>query len=118
MKITQKNKMLEEFLKKNGCGIKLDFDHNTIVIPDGGLWGVNKEIIKIPVIKGYKKVPNKGYYEIISYPKRKQKSEEFDVIIWFEELRETINYLIRLEKLLKDMGYETTKSIRRKKNEI
>lgn len=111
MRLSQKNKMLTEFLIKNGCGIKLDFDHNTVVIPDGGLWGVNKEIIKIPVIKGYKKTP-KGNYEILTYPKRKQNSEEFDVIIWFEELRETILYLERLEKLLKEMGYDTKKSIR------
>lgn len=111
MRLIQKNKMLEEFLKKNGCGVRLNFDHNTIEIPDGGLWGVNKEIIKIPVIKGYKKTP-KGHYEIISYPKRKQKSEEFDVIIWFEELRETILYLERLEKLLKEMGYDTARSLK------
>jgi len=42
----------------------------------------------------------------------KSKMDDMKAIIWFEELNETINYLIRMKKMLNKLGYKTNTSLK------
>lgn len=114
MNIKQKNKLLQEFLKKEGCGTRINFKEREIFIPDGGLWSIGAKKVKRSKIIRWKKLQN-GLSQAI-FSKKKYNDLDYEVCIWTEELRETILYLQKLEKLLKKMGYNTRKSIEFKKH--
>lgn len=106
--MNKKEKLLQNFLEKNGCGVEIDYKNKDILIPEGGLWGIEKSFLKVKKIVGYKKLSN-GATQILFSKKANHKVEHYKVIIWIEELRETINYLKRLEETLIKMGYNTNK---------
>ena len=108
MDIRTKRKLLKEFLEKNGCGVDIDFKGRNIFIPDGGLWSIEKKKVKVPKLLRFEKTPE-GNYECVFSKKQFRNDEEYKVWIWVEELRDTINYLKRLDKLLIKMGYDTNK---------
>jgi hypothetical protein len=96
---------------KNGCS-NFDFKEKNMIIYDGGLFPIcEKEVMRNKVL-GTKKIKfdfngkeTNGYKVIFS--KKKYKDKENYVVIWFSELRETIEHLQRAEKLLKKLGYNT-----------
>jgi len=113
-KINQR--LLDDFVKKNGCGVRVDFKNHNILIPDGGLWSIQKETKKVHKIIGHKRITkgeHKGNYQILFSKKKSQTIDHYVVYIWTEELRETILYFQRLEKVLNKMGVDTKRSLRR-----
>jgi len=106
MDLRTKRKELQKFLEKNGCGVSIDFKHGDILIPDGGLWSIEAKKVKRHKIVGYKKLSN-GSMQVLFSKKRIVKDVDYEVCIWISELRDTINYFKKLEKLLNKMGYDT-----------
>lgn len=100
----QKEKLAKKFIQKNGA-VEFDFRNRTLLFPEGGLFSIDKYPVMLHKIRGYKKLPN-GMVKVL-FTKKKYPSKTSKASIWFEELRETINYLKRLEKLLIQMGYNT-----------
>ncbi len=56
---------------------------------------------------GFKKLSN-GNTEVLFSKKKCVNDSEHFITIWFQELDDTINYLIRLKKLLNGLGYNTS----------
>jgi len=103
-----KEKLAEKFIWKNGA-VKFDFKNRTLLFNDGGLFSIEKKIVKLPRSKFVKVKEGKfkGMTELKHIKGPKVKHEDYDATLWFEELRETINYLKRLEKFLIKLGYDT-----------
>lgn len=112
--LLNKQKAFQKWLEKNGA-CNLDFKNRNIVLYDGGLFSIESKNVKRRKIIGYKKLPN-GFSEIIFSKKATIKDIDHEAILWFEELRETINYLKRLERFLNKQGYKTTYEKKRNKN--
>jgi len=104
--LINKQKAFQKWLEKNGA-CNLDFKNRNIVLYDGGLFSITSKNVKRRRIIGYKKLSN-GFSEIIFSKKATIKDIDHEAILWFEELRETINYLKRLEIFLNKHGYKTT----------
>jgi len=109
MDIRTKRKLLQEFLKNNGGGVKIDFKKKDIIIQDGSLWSIEKKKVKVPKMLKSKPLPDGGALCVFS-KKQFTMMEDYDTYLWIEELRETINYFKRLDKLLIKMGYDTSRS--------
>ena len=104
--LTKKERdILEEWIARNGA-CKFDYKNNDILLGDGGLFSIEKEKYKAHKITGYKKLPG-GSVQILFSKKRIVPSERYWANLWIEELNETINYLIRLKKLLNKLGIAT-----------
>jgi len=113
LSLKERRKLAHEFLINNGA-IIFDFKNRTLIFPDGGLFSIEKEIKFHPrsrfvKIKGG---PLKGGLELKRIKGPKVKYEHYKASFWFEELRETINYLKRLEKCLDKMGYTTSQQFK------
>ena len=114
MKPYQKNKIIWNWRKRNGCA-KFDLKNRDIILYDGGLFTIEKETLIKPKRRIIidKKQNSNGNYGCKFIPiKRngkilKEKVEYYKAQIWFEELNETINYLIRMKKMLNKIGYKT-----------
>lgn len=101
----QQDKINKEWLYKNGAG-EFDFKNTSIKLYEGGLFSIDVKEVMRPKILGTKSLPN-GCMEIVCSKKKMIKDTDYSVIIWFTELRETILYLERMERLLKKLGYRT-----------
>ena len=106
MKLKEKQKLADEFKTNNGA-VSFDFKNRTLLFNDGGLFSIEKEIKLIPRTRfvNIKTGKDKGNLKLKTIKGPKVKYEYYDATLWFEELHETINYLKRLEKCLKKMGY-------------
>lgn len=105
MKKTNRQKIIEEWIKRNGCA-GFDLKNKNIILYDGGLLSIEKKKVKRSKIIGYKKLPD-GYTRILFSKKKTVPSEEYSAILWFEEVEETINYFKRMKKMLNKLGYKT-----------
>ena len=103
-----KRKIADEWLNKHGAA-DLDLKHRDIILNDGGLFSVSKEIKYLPRhrLKEIKEGPHKGYSEFVHIKGKKVKYEFYSAIFWFEELHETILYLQSMERMLQSLGYNT-----------
>lgn len=72
---------------------------------DGGLFSIEKKKVYSPKIL---KIKKDG---ATVFSKKKYPDWIYEASLWFEELRETINYLKRLERLLLKLGYDTNAKI-------
>jgi len=105
--LTKKERsILEAWITRNGA-CKLDYKNNDVLLGDGGLFSIEKENYKAHKITGYKKQPD-GSVQVIFSKKRIVPSEHYWAQLWVRELDETINYLIRLKKILNKQGISTT----------
>lgn len=115
----QQEEINNKWIRKNGAGI-FDFKNRDIILYDGGLFAVEKEVKKCfrSRFVRIKKGPHKGMLMQQSMPwLPKREYNSYKATLWFEELDETINYLKRMKKLLNELGYKTTynfKNIKRK----
>jgi hypothetical protein len=108
--MVNKRKEINKFIEKYGCGLKVDLRNKDIYIPSGGLWWIEpnlKKRYKTKVKFNQKegeffgmKITNKWWLP-------KKVDAEPEVMIWFNELDETINYLKKLKNLLNKLGYRT-----------
>jgi len=95
-------------MKRNG-GASFDLDKRDIILYDGGLFAIEKEICYMPRTrwKEIEKGKLKGCSTLAQIKGKKVKYETYKAYLWTEELRETINYLRRMERMLNSIGYET-----------
>ena len=101
-----KKEIIEEWTHKNGA-CSIDLKNKDIILYDGGLFGIEEKEVMRHKILGTKKLGN-GYSEIIFSKKKTEKDTEHYITLWFQELDDTINYLVRLKKLLNELGYNTS----------
>ncbi len=116
---SEKDKV-DNWIKRNGCAT-FDFKNKDIILGDGGLFGIEKEIKIKPktrtVFGKLKELNLNGKtikaHELKFIPIRKngklinEESEYFKATIWFEELDETISYFISMKRMLNKLGFKT-----------
>ena len=105
----ERNKVVRKWIRENGA-VKFDFKNKDIILEDGLLFSVDKEIKKLPRIKAATPTTTTGLYKV-DLTKVKYKTECYNCRIWFEELEEMLDYLNRLKMLLNSLGYKTTRKI-------
>lgn len=100
-----KQKIIEEWIKKNGCA-GFDLKNRDIILYDGGLFSIEKKKVKRSKIVGYKKLPN-GSVQILFSKKKTVPYEDYSAVMWFEDIEETIGYFKRMKEMLNKIGYKT-----------
>lgn len=105
----QKQKIVEEWTKNNGCAT-FDLKEKQIIFHDGGGFSVEKRIKYLPRHrwKPIKEGPLKGGAEMVDIKGPKVRYEFYDCYSSFCDLDEKINHLRRMKKMLNDIGYKTT----------
>jgi hypothetical protein len=98
-------KIMEEWISKNGA-CSFDYKNKDIILPDGGLFSVEKKKYMARKIIGYKKLPN-GFIEVLFSKKKMVPSEKYEATIWMSELDETIRYLKSMKRMLNKIGIKT-----------
>lgn len=83
-----------------------DYKNKDIILPDGGLFGIDKKKYMARKIVGYKKLAN-GNIQVLFSKKKIVPSEKYEVTIWMQELDETINYLKSMKRMLNNLGIRT-----------
>jgi hypothetical protein len=101
-----KQEVIKEWISKNGA-CSIDLKNKEFTLYDGGLFGIQEKKVKRRKILGFKKLPN-GCSEVLFSKKKCINDTEHYAIVWFQELDDTISYLIRLKKLLNKLGYNTS----------
>ncbi|TAL57993.1 MAG: hypothetical protein EPN86_00970 [Nanoarchaeota archaeon] len=99
-------------MEKNGA-CTVDFKNRNIILHDGGLFYIDSKRVRRHKIIGFKKLSN-GASEVLFSKKATIKDINHEAVLWFEELRETINYLKRLERFLNSQGYKTNPPFNKK----
>ncbi|MEK6859687.1 MAG: hypothetical protein AABX54_02625 [Nanoarchaeota archaeon] len=122
----KERKILDKWISKNGAA-DFNLKERDIILPDGGLFSIEKETKVKPKTKmrfgklfEYKTPNGKAWkgHEIKFIPiKRngktvKEKIDYYKAVFWFEDLDETINYFIRMKKMLKGLGYKTNRRLK------
>lgn len=105
-KITKKEQLvMTKWQSKNGACY---FDHKNrdIILPDGGLFSIEKKKYKSHKFLRFKKLPD-GNSEMIFSKKKLVPSETYEATMWMQELDETINYLKRMKSMLNSIGIKT-----------
>ena len=102
-----KKKIIEDWIIHHGAA-NFDLKKRDIILPDGGLFSIEKEKYKARKIIGHKKLPN-GNVEILFSKKKLIPSERYKATFWFQELDETISYFKRMKKMLNKLGYKTNR---------
>src|SRR4030042_4860474 len=101
-----KQEMIKEWINKNGA-CSIDLKNKEFTLYDGGLFGIQEKKVKRRKVLGFKKLPN-GDSEVLFSKKKCVNDVEHFIVVWFQELDDTINYLVRLKKLLNELGYNTS----------
>lgn len=101
-----KKEIIEDWINKNGA-CSIDLKNKEFTLYDGGLFGIQEKKIKTRKVLGFKKLPD-GCSEVLFSKKKCVNGVEHSIVVWFQELDDTINYLIRLKKLLNQLGYNTS----------
>lgn len=105
-RITNKDELvMKKWISRNGA-CYFNCKNHDIILPDGGLFSIEKKKYMARKILGYKKLPN-GNSRVIFSKKKIVPSETYEATIWMEELDETINYLRRMKKMLNKLGIRT-----------
>lgn len=104
--ITKKDKkIMENWIKGHGA-CYFDYKNKDIILPDGGLFGIEKKKYMARKIIGYKKLPN-GNSQILFSKKKLVPSEKYEAIMWMQELDETISYFKSMKRMLNKIGIKT-----------
>ena len=108
LSLKERRKLAEKFQQENGA-CRIDLKNRDVILYDGGLFSIQKYLTRRSQhrIKRVKEGRFKDCYGFVAIKGKKVKYEEYEATFWFEELRETIIYLQRLEKVLIKMGYNT-----------
>jgi hypothetical protein len=101
-----KQEIVKEWINKNGA-CSIDLKNKEFTLYDGGLFEIQEKKVKRRKILGFKKLPNGGSEVLFSKNKCVNDIEHY-MIVWFQELEDTINYFVRLKKLLNLLGYNTS----------
>ena len=99
-----RNKLVRQWIREHGA-VKFDFKNQDIILQDGLLFSIDKEIKKLHKIKNAK--PTFDGRFAVELTKKKFKTECYQCKIWFGELESMINYLNELKILLNKLGYST-----------
>jgi hypothetical protein len=106
-RITKKDKeIMEKWIEKHGA-CYFDYKNKDIILPDGGLFSIEKKKYKARKIAGYKKLPN-GNTQILFSKKKIIPPETYKAKIWMQELDETIRYLKNIKRMLNKRGIKTS----------
>lgn len=108
----KRDKLAQKFKEENGA-VEFDFKTRTLFFPEGGIMAMEEYPVMLHRVKGYKKLPD-GTVEVL-FTKKKYPDKTIKASLWFEEVREHINYFKRLENFLKKVGYDTEVSEKWKK---
>ena len=104
----KQREICKDWIYKHGCA-SLDFKKRDVILHDGGLFSIDKKIVKMQKATGkFKKLPN-GCLQLL-FTKKKYPAEIYDAVLWFEELDITIRWLKSLKRLLNSLGYKTKTS--------
>ena len=114
MKTSDKNKLVRQWIREHGA-VKFDFKNQDIILQDGLLFSIDKEIKRLHKIKNAK--PTFDGRFAVELTKKKFKTECYQCKIWFQELEEMIGYLMDMKNLLNILGYITNHK-KEKKEEI
>lgn len=106
----RKYRVIKDWIMKNGAST-FDLKNKDIILWDGGLFYIKEEKYKSHKIIGYKKLKN-GFVEVLFSKKKIVPRERYKAVMWFEDLDETINYFIRMKKMLNGLGYKTNMKIK------
>ena len=115
-----KQKIADSWIKNHGAA-SFDFKNKDILLYDGGLFAIEKEVKIKPkqkVFLGKLKETNINgkilkLRELKSIPVRRngkileEEQEYYKSIIWFEELDHTINYFKSMKRMLNKLGFKT-----------
>ena len=119
VKITnEKKKIVESWRQKHGCAT-FDLRGRNIILHDGGLFSIEQKPVMRNKVIGFKKFPEMningkkiGGFSKVIFSKKKYKDKESYVNLWFEELDETISYFKSMSRMLKQLGFDTSKSLK------
>lgn len=119
MKITKEQEKIAESWRQKHGATSFDLKGRNIILHDGGLFSIEQKPVMRYRTIGFKKLPEiningkkiKGGSEVI-FSKKKYKDTDFYVNIWFEELDETIAYLKSMSRMLRKLGFDTSRSIK------
>lgn len=114
MKTSEKNKLVRQWIREHGA-VKFDFKNQDIILQDGLLFSIDKEIKRLHKIKNAK--PTFDGRFAVELTKKKLKTECYQCKIWFQELEEMIDYLSDMRNLLNTLGYSTTHKKEKEKKE-
>src|SRR3989344_3693259 len=104
--ITKKDKeIMENWIENNGACC-FDYKNKDIILPDGGLFGIEKKKYMARKIVGYKELPN-GSSQILFSKKRLVPSEKYEARMWMQDLDETISYFNSMKRILNKVGIKT-----------
>ena len=103
MKPTKKE--TEQWLMKHGA-CRFDFKTHNVCISDGGLGCIEKHEVMRKKFLRFKKFSNGNSQAIFS--EKKYKDFNYEYLIWFEEINETINYFKEVKTFLNKHGYKTS----------
>ena len=115
---SKKRKIAESWRQKHGAA-SFDLKGRNIILHDGGLFSIEQKPVMRHKVIGFKKLPEinlngkklKCSSEVI-FSKKKYKDTNFYVNLWFEELDETINYFKSMSRMLRKLGFDTSRSIK------
>jgi len=111
-RINKKNReIMEKWIVRNGA-CYFNYGDKDIILPDGGLFSIEKKKYKARKIIGYKRLPN-GMTEILFSKKKIVPSEKYEATIWMSELDEIINYFQSMKRMLNKIGINTAPPIRK-----
>lgn len=125
IKITkEKEKIAEKWRQSHGVAT-FDFKNEDIILYDGGLFSIEQKSVMRHKIIGFKKMPElningkklKGCSQVI-FSKKKYKDFDFYANIWIGDLDETILYFKSMSRMLRKLGFNTSRSLHPKKSFI
>jgi len=102
---------MEKWIVRNGA-CYFNYGDKDIILPDGGLFSIEKKKYKARKMIGYKRLPN-GMTEILFSKKKIVPSEKYEATIWMSELDEIINYFQSMKRMLNKIGINTAPPIRK-----
>ena len=112
LSLKKKEGIANDWIRRHGAA-SFDFKNGNIILHDGGLFYIEKKKIKVHKIIGLKKLPN-NWSQVIFSKKKTELVEDYNAILWCEELDETISYLKSMKRMLMKIGYDTGRSLRLK----
>jgi len=124
IKYRTNKKIIENWIINHGAA-NFDLKKGDIILPDGGLFSIEKEVKIMPKTRIlFSKLKdskfngkNNKFRELKFIPiKRngrvlKEKVEYYKTYLWFEELDDLIKYFKSMKRMLNKIGYKTDRNI-------
>lgn len=119
----QQDKLNKEWGEEQGAA-RFDFSERHIILYGGGLFAIEKKKLKVHSVIGYKDIETgktyKRFMNMMKYKAGKRKGsevlfskkkdhyiDEYEAVLFFEELDETIRYFQDMRRFLHKPGYNT-----------